>query len=1031
MSFPGSALVARLGRGPGMAALAVVALIVTGDFEVRQRDDTAALGGSFDLVILVEIAVYVAVGAWFYLMAVAPRGRALPRLLSAMWMLVGILALSALWAPSLTLSGVRAMQLIVVAGMATFHARRADSGHFHAIARAYVYCVTAFMAIGLVWRVPSSAITAHRFNWAATHPVTSAALLSVSILILVAWTRRPRSETRLTPATVRLLLIAQIGALAATQTRGSIVAVMVGALTWAWYSFERRRKDMLILGVLGLPLVAIFGRSLIQSFLLRGESTEQLTSLNSRTSLWTEAFSIVAESPLIGRGYFSARELFLESVGLGGAHNAYIEVLVSAGIIGGVLMMAVLVFTGVGIHRLVGHPDQGLLAGLFATQLVTGLTAQYWAQAGTGSNVWFFVLIAWVVVARRETESWSQPNAMPAADVAPTGGFWVPTDRPVEPTPVGSLGGTESPAAERSESSTGSAHDAATRSDESDKLRKGRSSAWALVGTAVGAVANFIMLLVVSATYGTTVFGVFSAVTALFQLSAVVFRLGAEIGCTFFIARARAEGRGSDASRILFVGLAPVLVVSATVGLGVWVAADWVAQTLADPADVDAYRTMVRIVALALPAATLGEVLMGATRGFDSMRPTVIGSNFGRQCGQLVLVGAAAAFSDDLSVLAIAWSLPWLAAVVYPAWWLRGALAAADVSGGVHPWSRFWRYSTPQAANAVVQGGLEKVDVILLGRMAGADPTAVYALANRFVHVVVLARYALNASQAASFAEEFARGDKGRIDNLYVKVATWSALLCGPALWLFAVFPESILTVVGSQYADGSSALSILAVAMIGALYLGPAESALLMSGRSTRAFLNNAVGLVVNVALNLWLIPRHGPVGAGLAWAVSLFISRGLSAAVLSADGLLKQRLPLLRALMLTGAFYGVAGLTLRVLWGDSRPALVATALLGTLGLAVAVRGRRSDLRVDELIAGFVRRSDDATDRREDSGAGDPNREDRSPRRVGRVRLSRPTRPDPPDVRACDLCCPRGGRICRLGRAEIRSGCASSRRSR
>jgi O-antigen/teichoic acid export membrane protein len=45
------------------------------------------------------------------------------------------------------------------------------------------------------------------------------------------------------------------------------------------------------------------------------------------------------------------------------------------------------------------------------------------------------------------------------------------------------------------------------------------------------------------------------------------------------------------------------------------------------------------------------------------------------------------------------------------------------------------------------------------------------------------------------------------------------------------------------------------------------------MSGRPLWSTVDNLVALVLNVVLNLWLIPTHGILGAAMAWALALAI--------------------------------------------------------------------------------------------------------------------------------------------------------------
>ncbi|MEM9204649.1 MAG: MATE family efflux transporter, partial [Actinomycetota bacterium] len=172
-----------------------------------------------------------------------------------------------------------------------------------------------------------------------------------------------------------------------------------------------------------------------------------------------------------------------------------------------------------------------------------------------------------------------------------------------------------------------------------------RSSATAIGGTVIGAAANFAMIAIVAASYTGVVFGTLSAVTAFFQLTSVTVRLGTDVAATYFIGREATDQRVPQARRVLTVTVIPVAVVtSAIAAVAIW-QSDQLATWLAEPGERAEYAQMLEIIALALPLSAVGEVLMSATRGFSTMIPTVLGVNLGRQCGQLILVSAAAVFA--------------------------------------------------------------------------------------------------------------------------------------------------------------------------------------------------------------------------------------------------------------------------------------------------------------------------------------------------------------------------------------------------
>lgn len=405
---PQGAVAARRLHWP---AVAVIALITAGDLEIRRRDVTAALDSSIDFIVLAELAAFGAVGLYLFLtVALPPRRRRLPRIMVATWTLVSLLAASALWAPSPALALVRSIQLLITMALVTALARRAGERDLALVAHGYVLVVTSWIGVGIFMRSPPDN-AAGRFAWLYTHPVVAGSLLVISIVILASWSTRSGGPRFLSLMTSRVLLIVHGAALMATQTRGAAIAVGAGLAALVWLRMSgRRRVDAMILVGVGSPLIFAFATPVVTRFLLRGGSFEQLRTLNSRTELWSDAAAEIAESPLFGRGYFAARELFLDSIGLGGAHNAYVEIAVSAGLFGMAAFLWVVGSTTLELWRLRDHRQQPLLAALFVAALVNAISAGYLAQAGTGANVMFLVTIGWIAALSPPR---SDPSASP------------------------------------------------------------------------------------------------------------------------------------------------------------------------------------------------------------------------------------------------------------------------------------------------------------------------------------------------------------------------------------------------------------------------------------------------------------------------------------------------------------------------------------------------------------------------------------------------------------------------------------------
>jgi O-antigen ligase len=135
------------------------------------------------------------------------------------------------------------------------------------------------------------------------------------------------------------------GATLATKTRGAIAATLLGGLALVWMHPNKRIRRLTIMAAL-LALVALLlglFDSAVRAFLLRDQSSDQLLTLTGRTGLAEGAWPTIADHWLFGSGYLAARSLFLDiAFGAGESHNLWLEVVVSTGIIGLVVVLALL-----------------------------------------------------------------------------------------------------------------------------------------------------------------------------------------------------------------------------------------------------------------------------------------------------------------------------------------------------------------------------------------------------------------------------------------------------------------------------------------------------------------------------------------------------------------------------------------------------------------------------------------------------------------------------------------------------------------
>jgi len=89
---------------------------------------------------------------------------------------------------------------------------------------------------------------------------------------------------------------------------------------------------------------------------------------------------------------------------------------------------------------------------------------------------------------------------------------------------------------------------------------------------------------------------------------------------------------------------------------------------------------------------------------------------------------------------------------------------------------------------------------------------------------------------------------------------------------------EYFLALFGPEFVVGERVLWVLVAGIVIRASVGPAESILVMSGKQNMCAIAYCGALLMNVMLNLYLIPIYGMMGAAIATAIAMgFESLGL----------------------------------------------------------------------------------------------------------------------------------------------------------
>ena len=175
-----------------------------------------------------------------------------------------------------------------------------------------------------------------------------------------------------------------------------------------------------------------------------------------------------------------------------------------------------------------------------------------------------------------------------------------------------------------------------------------------------------------------------------------------------------------------------------------------------------------------------------------------------------------------------------------------------------------------------------KLDILMLGSMLGTEETGIYSVANRGASLVTYILVAVNTALGPAIASLYASGDRQQLQRMITKSSRVVLLFSLPFCIGLIAFGDFFLRIFGRDFASGWAALSILSAGQLFSAAMGSVTLLLVMTGYERDGVMILSASTVVNIFLNLLLIPRWGIEGAAVASTASV-IMRNAVAAVLA----------------------------------------------------------------------------------------------------------------------------------------------------
>lgn len=166
-----------------------------------------------------------------------------------------------------------------------------------------------------------------------------------------------------------------------------------------------------------------------------------------------------------------------------------------------------------------------------------------------------------------------------------------------------------------------------------------------------------------------------------------------------------------------------------------------------------------------------------------------------------------------------------------------------------------------------------RIDVLMLGMLAGVKDVGVFSAASKIADVIVFGLVSANTIVVPMIARHYSSGRHDELQLMVKLAAKGIFLFTVPVALIILIFGREILNLFGLAFSAGYPVLVILIIGQFATVLSGPVGSIMMMTGHHKSAARISGISAVTNLSLNIIFIPLYGMIGAAISTSISLAV--------------------------------------------------------------------------------------------------------------------------------------------------------------
>lgn len=389
-------------------------------------------------------------------------------------------------------------------------------------------------------------------------------------------------------------------------------------------------------------------------------------------------------------------------------------------------------------------------------------------------------------------------------------------------------------------------------------------------GTLIGMVFGFLGRVIVARYWTQSEYGIFSLAFVILNLLVLISTLGLREGTSRNIAYLRGRSKHEKIGDLLSSSLWLSLTTSLVFSFLLFLASDYIAVNVFHEPSL---ATALRIISWGIPFFTLIQILASVFLGFGFSRPKAYFQDILRNLSFPVLLAPVVilwpSFINVFYAFLLSLAIPCTLFFVYA--------MKSDVIKAIKPpqlpvTRELLAFSLPLLGVIVLNFLIRWTDTLMLGGFKTSIEVGLYNAAYPLANFISVPLSALILIYMPIVSGLYARNELKNIRRDFSILTKWLNAATLPLFLFLFLFPQEVLNLLfGVEYHLAANVLRILSLGFIINNFMGPNSAALVAFGETRFIMWATSATTILNIGLNLALIPLYSITGAALASLVSI----------------------------------------------------------------------------------------------------------------------------------------------------------------